>query len=80
MTVISEDERKVPFLLSKGKKNLSIDESMIPYYGGYGAKLFIHEKPKRFGYKMWALTTPLGYVLQFEPYQRTCGQQTADSH
>ena len=53
---------------------------MIPYYGGYGAKQFIHEKPKRFGYKMWALTTQLGYVFQFEPYQRTSGQQAADSH
>ena len=68
------------FYFQKEKKNLSLDEGMIPYYGGHGAKQFIPEKPEWLGYKMWALTTPLGYELQFEPYQGTCGQQAADSH
>lgn len=49
--------------------NLSIDESMIPYYGRYGAKQHIHGKPIRFGYKMWSLATAAGYLLQCEPYQ-----------
>ena len=48
---------------------LSIDESMIPYYGHHSAKQFIRGKPIRFGYKMWCLTTPLGYLIQFDPYQ-----------
>ncbi|XP_053389577.1 piggyBac transposable element-derived protein 3-like [Mercenaria mercenaria] len=62
------------------QQNLSIDESMIPYYGRHGAKQFIRGKPIRFGYKMWALTTPLGYLLQFEPYQGARGRQAADTN
>lgn len=49
---------------------------MIPYYGRHGAKQFIRGKPIRFGYKMWSLTTPLGYLLQTEPYQGARGRQT----
>lgn len=57
------------------QQHLSIDESMIPYYGGHGAKQFIRGKPIRFGYKMWVLATPLGYCVQFEPYQGANGRQ-----
>ena len=32
---------------------VSIDESMVPYYGGHSAKMFIKGKPIRFGYKIW---------------------------
>ena len=35
--------------------NLSIDESMVPYYGRHSAKQFIRGKPIRFGYKMLQL-------------------------
>ena len=52
-----------------------IDESMIPYFGGHGTKQFIRGKPIRFGYKMWALTTPSGYLSQIEPYQDARGWQ-----
>ena len=31
---------------------LSIDESMVPYYGRHGLKLHVHEKLIRFGYKV----------------------------
>lgn len=48
---------------------LSIDESMIPYYGRHSAKQFIRGKPVRFGYKLWSLNTRLGYLIQCEPYQ-----------
>ena len=51
-----------------------IEESMIPYFGGYGAKQFISGKPIQFGYKMWALTTPLGYLSQIKPYQDVRGR------
>ncbi|XP_070203535.1 piggyBac transposable element-derived protein 3-like [Littorina saxatilis] len=57
------------------QQHLSIDESMIPYYGGHGAKQFIRGKPIRFGYKTWVLATPLGYCVQFEPYQGANGRQ-----
>ncbi|KAK0061994.1 piggyBac transposable element-derived protein 3 [Biomphalaria pfeifferi] len=50
-------------------KELSIDESMIPYFGRHGAKQHIHGKPIRFGFKMWALTTSTAYLIQAVPYQ-----------
>lgn len=52
-----------------GDVYLSIDESMVPYFGRYGAKQHIHGKPIRFGYKVWVLATRLGYAIQAEPYQ-----------
>ena len=57
-------------------QNLSIDESMVPYFGRHGAKQFIRGKPIRFGFKVWVLATPLGYVVQFDPYQGARGRQT----
>ena len=36
-------------------KVLSIDESMVPYYGRHSAKMFIKGKPIWFGYEIWAL-------------------------
>ena len=50
-------------------QHLSIDESMVPYYGRHSAKQFIRGKPIRFGYKVWSLNTPLGYCVQMDPYQ-----------
>ena len=72
------NERFLQYFLKQ--KNLSIDESMIPYYGRHWAKQFIHGKPIPFGFKMWALTTSLGYVLQFEPYQGARGRQAPDNN
>ena len=51
---------------------------MIPYYGLHGAKQFIRGKPICFGYKFRVLTTPLGYTLQFEPYQGAKGRQAPE--
>ena len=50
------------------EKNISIDESMMPYYGRHGCKQYIQNKPVKFGYKMWVAATPLGYGIQFYPY------------
>lgn len=49
-------------------ENLSIDESMIPYYGRHYAKQYIRGKPIRFGFKNWALNSSDGYMLQFDVY------------
>lgn len=49
--------------------HLSIDESMVPYFGHHGCKQFIRGKPIRFGYKMWCLNSTLGYLVQFQAYQ-----------
>lgn len=51
------------------EKELSIDESMVPYYGRHSSKQFIRGKPIRFGFKVWSLNTRLGYLIRFEPYQ-----------
>ena len=40
---------------------LSIDESMMPYYGSHSCKMFIKGKPIRFGYKLWCLCESDGY-------------------
>ena len=53
-----------------------IDESMVPYFGRHGAKQFIRGKPIRFGFKLWCLATPLGYLVQMEPYQGAKGQKS----
>ena len=51
-------------------QQLSVDESMIPYYGHHGCKQHIHGKPIRFGFKMWSLNASTdGYCCQLEPYQ-----------
>ncbi|CAH1988473.1 unnamed protein product [Acanthoscelides obtectus] len=47
----------------------SVDESMVPYYGGHGSKQFIRGKPIRWRYKVWVGTTKKGYIEWFEPYQ-----------
>lgn len=51
------------------EQNLSFDESMIAYFGRHGCKQFIKGKPLRFGYKVWSLCTPSGYLVNFEIYQ-----------
>lgn len=51
------------------EQNLSFDESMIAYFGRHGCKQFIKGKPLRFGYKVWSLCTPEGYLINFDIYQ-----------
>jgi DNA excision repair protein ERCC-6 len=49
--------------------HISVDETMVPYYGRHSTKQHIHGKPLRFGYKVWSCATRLGYLVSFEPYQ-----------
>lgn len=51
------------------EENLNFDESMVEYYGKHGCKRFICGKPIYFGYKMWCMNTPNGYLVDFEIYQ-----------
>ena len=55
-----------------GPSSISIDESMIPYYGRHPTKQFIRGKPIRWGYKAWAACSPLGYVFALDLYQGKC--------
>jgi DNA excision repair protein ERCC-6 len=41
--------------------DLSIDESMVPYFGKHSSKMFMHMKPIRIGYKLWILASPDGF-------------------
>ena len=51
------------------QSNLSVDESMIPYYGRNSIKQFIRgKKPIRFGYKAWALCGSDGYPYHIKIY------------
>lgn len=50
------------------EEHMSIDESMIPYYGKHFAKQFIRGKPIRFGFKVWALCSKHGYMHSFDLY------------
>lgn len=50
-------------------EQLSIDESMIPYFGRHSAKMYIKGKPIRFGYKIWCLCGTDGYPYHMQIYQ-----------
>ena len=50
-------------------EDLSIDESMVPYYGRHSCKQFIRGKPIRFGYKLWVLASSTGLLYHFEIYE-----------
>ena len=52
----------------KPTQHVSVDESMVPYFGKHGAKQYIHGKPIKFGYKLSVMASPLGYCIQFRPY------------
>ena len=54
-------------------RNLSVDETMVPYYGRHSTKQFIRGKPVRYGYKLWCLAASSGYLYHAEPY---CGADT----
>ena len=57
-------------------EDLSIDESMVPYYGRHSCKQFIRAKPIRFGYKLWVLASATGLPYKIEIYQ---GKSTGDA-
>lgn len=64
------DRLKVNFMKNfHPEQDLSYDESMIRYFGRHGCKQFIKGKPLRFGYKVWCLNTPDGFLINFEIYQ-----------
>jgi len=48
---------------------LSVDESMVPYFGRHSDKIFIRGKPIYFGYKTWGLCWNDGYSYHLKIYQ-----------
>ena len=49
-------------------EDLSIDESMVPYYGRHSCKMFIRGKPICFWYKLWCLCGQDGYPYYLSIY------------
>lgn len=47
---------------------LSIDESMVPYFGRFGAKMYIKGKPIRYGYKIWCICGADGFPYHLQIY------------
>ena len=55
-------------LIYQPTQHVSIDKSMMPYFGKHGAKQYMHSKPIKFRFKLWVMATSLGYCIQFYPY------------
>ncbi|KAG8179722.1 hypothetical protein JTE90_006627 [Oedothorax gibbosus] len=47
---------------------LSVDEEMIPYTGRHSAKMYMRNKPIKFGYKLWILASSQGYPFNIQVY------------
>ncbi|KAK9729598.1 Transposase IS4 [Popillia japonica] len=41
---------------------------MVPYFGSHFAKMFIKNKPVRFGFKIWCITSSDRYLYKCFPY------------
>ena len=50
-------------------EDLSIDESIVPYFGRHSAKMFIRGKPIRFRYKLWSLCGSDGSPYHLQVYK-----------
>ena len=49
--------------------DLSIDESMVPYFGRQSCKQCIRKKTIGFGYKLWVLVSSTGLPYHVEIYE-----------
>ena len=57
-------------------EELSIDESMVPYYGFYSSKQFIFAKPIHFVYKLLVPTISTGFSYNSTIYERRTDSST----
>ena len=44
---------------------VAVDEQMVPFKGRHSLKVYMKKKPKKWGYKIWALGGKSGYVHKF---------------
>ena len=49
-------------------EHLSIDEQMVPYHGHFSTKMYMRNKPVKFGMKIWFLASAQGYPFSFDVY------------
>lgn len=45
--------------------HMSVDEQMVPFKGHHSLKVYMKNKPKKWGYKVWALAGQSGYLHKF---------------
>ena len=45
--------------------HMSVDEQMVPFKGHHSLKVYMKNKPKKWGYKIWALAGQSGYLHKF---------------
>lgn len=67
-------ERYQKFMLLQ--RNISIDETMLPYDGRHPSKQFICRNAMEYGIKLWALAPSNVCVIQFDPYKGTTSSST----
>ena len=60
-------------------ENLSVDESMVPYFGRHSCKQYIKGKPIKFGYKCWVLASSTGIPYRVEIYEGKTNCSTVSS-
>ena len=46
--------------------HVAVDEQVVPFKGASSLKRYLPKKPKKWGYKLWALAGVSGYVFTFE--------------
>ncbi|KAG8235976.1 hypothetical protein J437_LFUL017912 [Ladona fulva] len=49
-------------------RELVVDEAMVAFKGRHHIKQYIKNKPTKWGFKVWVLATPQGYVLRGNVY------------
>ena len=59
-------------------EDLSIDESMVYYYGHHSCKQLILAKPITFGYKLWVLASATGLPYNVEIYAAKSANDTGE--
>lgn len=47
---------------------LVVDEAMVAFKGRHHIKQYIKNKPTKWGFKVWVLLTPQGYVMRENVY------------
>lgn len=47
---------------------VSVDESMVKYFGPHSLKQFLRGKPALSGFKVWVLATSNGEMIRCKPY------------
>ena len=50
------------------EQSVSVDDFMVPYFGLYGCKQNMRNKPLKFDHKFWVAATPFDYAIQVYPY------------